>query len=129
VLGNLFGRFPDVRIASIENGSAWVDYCLHVLDHAGTLLERRISAFGSTVDSRPSDVFRENIYVSPFPEEDVAGLIEAIGAERVLFGSDWPHPEGTIEPRDYLTCLKGLDDNTVRLVMRDNAVEALAGRW
>ena len=42
VLGNLFGRFPNVRIASIENGCAWVDYCLHVLDHAGTLLERRI---------------------------------------------------------------------------------------
>ena len=129
VLGNLFGRFPDVRIASIENGSAWVDYCLHVLDHSGTLLERRIHAFGSTVDSRPSEVFRDNIYVSPFPEEDVAGLIEAIGAERVLFGSDWPHPEGTVEPRDYLTCLKGLDDNTVRLVMRDNAEQALSGRW
>jgi hypothetical protein len=38
VLGNLFGRFPNVRVASVELGSAWVDYCLYTLDHAGGLL-------------------------------------------------------------------------------------------
>src|SRR5690606_23937936 len=27
VLGNLFGRFPGLRIASIENGCGWVEYC------------------------------------------------------------------------------------------------------
>lgn len=129
ILGNLFGRFPDVRVASIENGCAWVDYCLHVLDHAGTLLDRTIRAFGTTVDDRPSDIFKERIYVSPFPEEDVLGLIDSIGATRVLFGSDWPHPEGNIQPTDYMTCLKGLDDDSIRLVMRDNAEQVLAGQW
>ena len=39
--------------------------------------------------------------MSPFPEEDIAGLVELIGADRVLFGSDWPHPEGTPQPIDY----------------------------
>jgi predicted TIM-barrel fold metal-dependent hydrolase len=129
VLGNLFGRFPNVRVASIENGCAWVDFCLHILDHAGTLLERTIRAFGTTVDDRPSEIFKERIYVSPFPEEDVLGLIDSIGAKRVLFGSDWPHPEGNIHPLDYMTCLKGLDDDSIKLVMRDNAEVVLAGQW
>ena len=69
-------------------------YCLHVLDHAGTLLNREIFAFGTTVEDRPSDVFKGHVFVSPFPEEDVLGLIELIGVDRVLFGSDLAAPRG-----------------------------------
>ena len=43
---------------------------------------------------RDAAVFREHVYVSPFHEEDIRGLAELIGPERVLFGSDWPHGEG-----------------------------------
>jgi predicted TIM-barrel fold metal-dependent hydrolase len=126
VLGNLFGRFPNVRVASIENGAAWVDYCLHVLDHAGGMTERRIEAFGQVVTERPSDIFRENVWVSPFPEEDVVRLREMIGADRVLFGSDWPHPEGTVTPVDFADCIQKLDPDDVRKIMRDNALSLLA---
>jgi predicted TIM-barrel fold metal-dependent hydrolase len=126
ILGNLFGRFPNVRIASIEMGCNWVPYCLHVLDHAGGLLDRRVEAFGTRVDDRPSDVFRQKVYVSPFPEEDVVGLSELIGVDRVLFGSDWPHPEGNIEPADYVSCLNKLDSADVRKIMRDNALSLLS---
>lgn len=126
VVGNLFGRFPKVRIAAIELGCAWVPYCLHVLDHAGTLLDRQISAFGTTVADRPSDIFKEKVFVSPFPEEDVRGLIDMIGADRVLFGSDWPHPEGTKTPSDYKMCLEGLSEQTIKKVMRENALNLLA---
>ena len=126
-LGNLFGRFPKVRIASVELGCAWVPYCLHVLDHAGTLLNREIRAFGTTVKDRPSDIFRERVSVSPFPEEDVRALIDVIGADRVLFGSDWPHPEGNKSPKDYTSCLEGCSDDVIRKVMRDNALCLMGG--
>ena len=126
VLGNLFGRFPNVRVASIEMGCNWVPYALHVLDHAGGLLERRIEAFGTKVTDKPSDIFKANIYVSPFPEEDVVGLTELIGPDHVLFGSDWPHPEGNIQPADYVSCLNKLDPADVRRVMRDNALSLLS---
>ncbi|HXY94113.1 MAG TPA: amidohydrolase family protein, partial [Acidimicrobiia bacterium] len=59
VLGNLFGRFPNVNVASIEMGGAWVEYLLHALDHAGPLLTRNVRAFGTVLEDRPSDVFRE----------------------------------------------------------------------
>ena len=126
VLGNLFGRFPNVRVASIENGCGWVDYCLHALDHAGGLIERHIEAFGTTVDDRPSDIFREKVWVSPFPEEDVIGLTELIGVDRVLFGSDWPHPEGTVAPADYADCIQKLDPADVHKIMRTNALSLLS---
>ena len=56
VLGNLFGRYPNVRVASIEMGCKWVPYALETLDHAGGMLDRRIEAFG--VQPRRSAVRR-----------------------------------------------------------------------
>ena len=125
VLGNVFGRFPGLRVLSVELGCAWVPYCLHTLDHAGGLLDRHITAYGVTVDERPSDIFRRHVWVSPFPEEDIAGLTAMLGADRVLFGSDWPHAEGTEEPADYAGYLKDLPADDARLILRDNAVALL----
>jgi predicted TIM-barrel fold metal-dependent hydrolase len=125
VLGNVFGRFPRLRIMSIELGCAWVPYCMHVLDHAGGLLDRHIRAFGETVDERPSEVFRRHFWVSPFPEEDIASLNALIGADRVLFGSDWPHAEGTQQPADYARYLEKVDPEDARKILRDNALSLL----
>ena len=69
----------------------------------------------------PSEVLMEHLHVSPFYEEDIVGLVNAIGAERVMFGSDYPHPEGCAEPIDYADRLVGLSDDQIRLIMRDNA--------
>lgn len=126
VLGNLFGRFPNLRVASVELGSAWVEYCLYTLDHAGGLLGRHVEAFGETVKERPSEIFKRHIWVSPYPEDDIPRLVDAIGAERVLFGSDWPHLEGTPQPIDYLARVNKLDAGAVRHIMRDNGLELLS---
>jgi predicted TIM-barrel fold metal-dependent hydrolase len=126
VLGNLFGRFPNVRVASVELGSAWVEYGLYTLDHSGGLLGRHVEAYGVTVDDLPSDIFKEHVWVSPFPEDDIPRLVDAIGAERVLLGSDWPHLEGVPAPIDYAAQLEKLDAASVRRIMRDNALELLS---
>ena len=44
-----------------------------------------------------------------------------MGADRVIFGSDWPHIEGMQEPLDYLPELKAFDDDDQRRILRDNA--------
>jgi len=130
ILHNLFGRFPNVRVGSMEMGSAWVPLLLHRLDHVGHLghLGRRaIPSFGGALTRRPSEIFLEHIWVSPFPEEDVPALVDVIGPERVLMGSDFPHGEGTPKPADYAASLSGLDAATVRRIMRDNALELICG--
>jgi predicted TIM-barrel fold metal-dependent hydrolase len=126
VLGNLFGRYPNVKIASIELGCKWTQYALHMVDHAGSLLERRIEAFGQTLQDLPSDVFKEHIYISPFPEEDVVGLTELVGVDRVLMGSDWPHPEGNIMPGDFADSIQKLPEADIKKIMRDNLNELLS---
>jgi predicted TIM-barrel fold metal-dependent hydrolase len=54
-------------------------------------------------------------------------LTETIGASQVLFGSDYPHPEGLAEPVDFVERLEGLDTTDVRRVMRDNLAALLSG--
>jgi predicted TIM-barrel fold metal-dependent hydrolase len=110
----------------IEQGCNWTPYALHIVDHAGSLLERRIEAFGQVIDDLPSDVFKEHIYVAPFPEEDVVGLTELIGVDRVLLGSDWPHPEGNITPGDFAQSIQKLPEADIKKVMRDNLLALLA---
>ena len=63
--------------------------------------------------------------MSPFPEEDIAGLTAMIGADRVLFGSDWPHAEGTEQPADYAAYLDKLPADDARRILRDNALALL----
>jgi predicted TIM-barrel fold metal-dependent hydrolase len=125
VLHNLFGRFPNVRIASVENGSLWVPYLLAALDKMKGM-GRNGPWLGGYVAGRPSEVVKRHVFVSPYHEEDIPSLVRLLGAGQVLFGSDFPHPEGLAEPAEFADALVGLDDADIRLIMRDNT-RALLG--
>ena len=59
----------------------------------------------------PAETFRRNIWINPFWEDDVHEVVEHMGADRVIFGSDWPHIEGMPRPLDYAAELKAFDDD------------------
>jgi predicted TIM-barrel fold metal-dependent hydrolase len=126
ILGNFFGRFPGVKVGIIEHGGAWVPYLMHSLDHAGGVFERRVTAFGVPLPDKPSEIMRQNVWVAPFPEEDVRELADALGVDHVLMGSDWPHAEGVQAPADFAQCLAGFDEVETRKIMRENALTLLS---
>jgi predicted TIM-barrel fold metal-dependent hydrolase len=118
VLGNLFGRFPGLKVLSIENGARWVASLLDEMDHA-------YKTKAGQLTDKPSDIFRAHVYVAPFWEDNCLEAVELIGAGHVLFGSDYPHPEGEARPLDFLDSLRGLDAGSTRKVMRDNTAALL----
>lgn len=126
VLHGLFDRFPKLRAASIENGSDWVPGLLASLEKVGRVT---ITSQGGAKAGRtrrpPHEVFREHVFVAPFFEDDVDRLVDAMGPERVLFGSDWPHPEGLAAPLDFLAEVERLPSAALRRVMRDNTAGIL----
>ena len=52
VLHNLFGRFPNIRCLSVENGSLWVPYLLKVMDKMNGM-GRNGPWLGGRVTERP----------------------------------------------------------------------------
>ena len=41
----------------------------------------------------PGAAFRRNVWINPFWEDDVEEVVDLMGDDRVIFGSDWPHIE------------------------------------
>ena len=107
-------RHPELRIAAVENGGDWVIPFLH---HLEDTYRKMPHAF----DEEPTAAFKRNIWVSPFHEDDIGGLIAAIGADHILFGSDYPHPEGLAEPCSYIDHLPdGLSQDQIQAIMGGN---------
>jgi predicted TIM-barrel fold metal-dependent hydrolase len=106
-------RFPELKISVIENGSGWVE---PLLRHMADLYKKEPQDFAED----PVEVFKRNIYISPFWEDDLPALAELIGDDHVLFGSDYPHPEGLAEPRSYVGELEGAPEPTIRKIMGGN---------
>ena len=71
----------------------------------------------------PIEVFCRQVWVSPYYEDDLLDLRGKIGADHMLFGSDWPHAEGLPEPTDFVHDLEGFDSSEIRKIMRDNGLE------
>ncbi len=91
----LLSRFPDLRIVFVENGSEWLAPLLEDLHDTYRKMPQLFL-------EDPVDAFRRNCWISPFHEDDFDEAIEAIGAGHLVFGSDWPHPEGLAEPRTFV---------------------------
>jgi predicted TIM-barrel fold metal-dependent hydrolase len=109
----VFDRFPGVRVACIENGSRWVRF----------LFERFELAYGQQPRDfarHPIETFRQHVWVSPFYEEPIDELAEWIGVSQVLFGSDYPHPEGLGEPLSFLDELTSFSEADRRRIMSTN---------
>jgi predicted TIM-barrel fold metal-dependent hydrolase len=116
----VFDRHPRVRVASIENGSKWIFPLLDALEHAHGQMPREFAR-------HPHETLREHVFVSPFYEEPIARLAERIGVSRVLFGSDYPHPEGLARPLDFLPELSGFGSRDQERIMSGNLRGLLAG--
>jgi predicted TIM-barrel fold metal-dependent hydrolase len=111
-------RFPTLRFAPVENGSNWVRPVLEALEQGYHFAPHDF-------EENPVEVFKRNIFVHPFHEEDVPGLVKLLGPDRVIFGSDWPHPEGLADPISYVDELKGMPDADIRAVMGGNLARLL----
>ncbi len=124
ILHNLFGRFPKVRVLSVEHGSLWVAYLLAAMDKMKGM-GRNGPWPGGYVKGRPSEIFKQHVYVSPYHEDPMRPLVDAIGADHLLFGSDYPHSEGIAEPIQFAASLEGFDPESMKRIMRDNTLGLL----
>jgi predicted TIM-barrel fold metal-dependent hydrolase len=119
IYDNLFARFPNLRVASIENGAGWLPYFMGLIDKMRGM-GRNGQWNGGQLAERPTAIARRHILVAPYPEDDVLDIVAAVGHEMLAMGSDFPHAEGLAEPRDFAHLLDGLDEAVRSWILHDN---------
>ncbi|HVW42473.1 MAG TPA: amidohydrolase family protein [Amycolatopsis sp.] len=116
VLHGVCTRFPKLRFASIENGSDWVAPMLHRYEVA-------YSQMPQLCPEHPVDVFRRNWWVNPFWEGNPEQLAKFVDPSHIVFGSDYPHPEGLAAPLNYFDYLEGVPEERFPAIMGQNAYD------
>ena len=130
LLSGVFERFPRLRFVMTEAGCAWVPPMLEQLD--STLATIRDSGATGEIRYRDDQVlprsateyFHQNVWMgvsNPRPA-DVAAR-HAIGIDRFMWGSDYPHDEGTHPyTREHLRSrFSSIDPPEVRKLLSENA--------
>jgi predicted TIM-barrel fold metal-dependent hydrolase len=104
-------RFPTLRFLPVEFSSKWIRPFY-------TKLERANEESGVLFDENPVEVFKRNVWVHAFHEPDPKGLIDlGIPADHIMFGSDFPHPEGMADPLAYAAVVEDLPQDVQALIM------------
>ena len=122
--GGVLERHPNLRVGFLESGCSWLLYWLWRLDEE---YECHYWEVKDNVKMLPSDYFRRQCYVGfELGEPYLEQVIENIGSDRLLFGSDYPHVHwGRQEEKpDILNIkqalLKQLPQDTVSKILWDN---------
>lgn len=120
IMANFFGRYPDVKVLSVENGSLWVSYLMKVMDKMKGM-GRNGPWPGGRVAGRASEIFKQHVWVNPYHEEDHKALADLIGVEHVVFGSDYPHAECVPRPDEFIAHIRSqFAPEDLRKIMREN---------
>lgn len=82
-------RYPNVRVAFGESGIGWIPYALDRMDFEW---EDRFHDLGLTM--KPSGYWRRQCRATFQFDRIGAGLVDEMGIESLMWGSDYPHGDG-----------------------------------
>jgi predicted TIM-barrel fold metal-dependent hydrolase len=119
MLAGVFDRHPHLKVALTEVRADWVPDTIAALD-------RWFDRSDLTMVMKPSEYWRQHCYVAPSSTR--RGEIEMrheIGLTQMMFGVDYPHPEGTWpNTLDWIrTTFAGVPEADTRRLLGENAIE------
>jgi len=129
IFGGICDRFPELKFVSVESGIGWMPFALEGMDwqwrNSGVHKEH------PNYELLPSEYFKRQIYGCFWFEQDSArSAIEQLGADNVLYETDYPHPTSmspgpasdAVRPDDYLRRnFAHLSEADARKILHDNA--------
>ena len=92
IAAGVFDRFPDLRIIVSEGGATWGPFIADRLDEG---YRQHGSAVRPMLRKMPSEYLYSNVYASFQHDRSAVAAVTAMGWRNVLWGSDYPHIEGT----------------------------------
>lgn len=126
--GGVFERYPRLKVAFTEGTAVWVPEYLQLLEqrYSESHYSMKLGDFRSHLSMSPVDYFKRNVKVgaSCMPRRE-AEMRNEIGIAQIMWGSDYPHPEGSwpyTREQQYET-FHGLPDAEIEAMLGGNAAE------
>ncbi len=126
--GGAFERYPRLKVAMTEGTSIWVPEYLELLEqrYSVTHYSQKLGDYRSHLSMSPADYFRRSVRVgaSCMPRRE-AELRHEIGIGSIMWGSDYPHPEGTWPHtrKQQRETFHGLPEDEIGAMLGGNAAE------
>jgi predicted TIM-barrel fold metal-dependent hydrolase len=128
ILSGVFERHPGLRFVMTEQGSAWLVPHLQQLDSFHAQMKGgRIGELGFPAEVvlplTPSEYVERNVWLGfSFPAPSEVAARQQIGAHKLMWGSDYPHHEGTFpHNREHLRrSFHDVPDDELRLLLSGN---------
>ncbi|MCE2391018.1 MAG: amidohydrolase [Proteobacteria bacterium] len=119
LFSGVFERFPGLTFVIAETGLGWVPYVLEACDHEWE--RNRLWKHG--LERKPSEVFRDRVYVDFWYEKHGLKNWEFIGADRIMWESDFPHPTSLWpeSAKHVEESLAGVPEEARQMILVDNA--------
>lgn len=127
--GGVLERHPTLRVGFLESGCGWLPYWLWRLDEME--FAQVSNELPGKVVRRPSEYFRRQCWIALEPTEALlAESVRYIGADRMVFGTDFPHVDHEHDIMDALFADKPpLPEAVLRTVLWDNPARLLGGSF
>jgi predicted TIM-barrel fold metal-dependent hydrolase len=109
LFSGILARFPTLKFVSVESGIGWLPFLLDAVDYhfKKNRVERTRPEFG---DLLPSDLFRRQVYLNYWFERIEPWHVEKIGADNIMFETDFPHPTCLADDEVQAAVRNGLSD-------------------
>jgi predicted TIM-barrel fold metal-dependent hydrolase len=125
ILSGVLARFPNLNFIVVETGMSWVPFVLEAVDYRfkQNRAWERHPEFG---DLLPSDLFRRQVWVNFFFEHLESWHLDAVGIDRLLWETDYPHTTGVYANTMQETldlALGGHSDEVRRTILWDNPAQ------
>lgn len=92
ISAGVFDRYPDLKVIVSEGGATWGPFLADRLDEG---YRQHASAVRPKLSRLPSEYLYTNVYASFQHDRSAVYAVSAMGWQNVLWGSDYPHIEGT----------------------------------
>ena len=132
LMSGAFEKYPRLKYIITESGCAWAGPLLRQLDRihmgfkAGAIGEMNYEGMEWVLKDMPSEYAARNCwYGASFPSNDDLAGIESVGEDRVLWGNDYPHYEGTFpyNLESLRLTFAGMEDGRRRKLLGLNAAD------
>ena len=96
---NVPARFPALRIGCVESGASWVPFADYQLRRLYDRHELSSNVTGRKLEFKlEDDIFKSNrVYVACQVDEDITMILNYIGEDNLLIGSDYTHQDTSHE--------------------------------